>query len=56
MSLGGDDAFLDDRRVGPGDEIVFVGLFQGAPGTDRNLPIARFGHIARMAVAPQANA
>ena len=49
MSLVGDDAFLDDRRVGPGDEVVFVGLFQGAPGTERNLPIARFGQISRMA-------
>lgn len=44
-----DDAFLVEHDIGPGDEVAFVGLFQGAPGEDSNLPIVRFGHIARMA-------
>lgn len=43
-----DDAFAAERGIGPGDEIAFTGLFQGAPGQDRNLPIVRFGQIARM--------
>lgn len=43
-----DDEFLAKRDVGPGDEVVFTGLFQGAAGESRNLPIVRFGHIARM--------
>ncbi len=43
-----DDEFLVVREVGPGDEVVFTGLFQGAAGESRNLPIVRWGHIARM--------
>lgn len=31
-----------------GYEIYFVGLFSEHAGSERNLPIARFGHIARM--------
>jgi Trypsin-like peptidase domain len=43
-----DNGFLEQRDVGPGDEVVFVSLFTRAPGTTRNLPIVRFGHVARM--------
>lgn len=34
--------------VGIGDEVETIGLFSRAPGTERNAPIVRFGHIARM--------
>ena len=44
-----DDAFLAGSDVGPGDEVAFVGLFQGLPGREQNHPIVRFGQIARMA-------
>lgn len=35
-----------------GHEVVFVGLLQHQHGEARNLPIARFGHIARMPSEP----
>lgn len=44
--------FVTERDVGPGDEIAFVGLFSGSPGAERNLPIIRFGNIARMNEEP----
>lgn len=40
--------FLVEHDVGPGDDVAFVGLFSGSPGSERNLPILRFGNIARM--------
>jgi hypothetical protein len=44
-----DNEFATRNDIGPGDEVAFIGLFQRAPGEDRNLPIVRFGHVARMA-------
>jgi hypothetical protein len=35
-------------RVGPGDEIFFVGLFWNHFGTERNIPLVRAGNIAAM--------
>lgn len=43
-----DDAFLIEEDIGPGDEVVFSGLFIRTPGKSRNLPVNRFGQIARM--------
>jgi hypothetical protein len=37
-----------------GHELFFLGLFIQHAGQERNLPIARFGHIARMPVEPVA--
>jgi len=44
----GDDEWMAQRDVGPGDEVIFTGLLQGLPGKDRNRPIIRFGQIAMM--------
>jgi hypothetical protein len=38
--------------VSVGTEIFVVGLFIQHPGEERNLPIARFGHISRMPTEP----
>lgn len=50
-----DPSTLMNRGVSPvrfpvstGDGVVFISLFVQAPGTLSNLPVARFGHIARM--------
>src|SRR5438094_7553473 len=39
---------LEDWRVGPGDQVYFVGRFRYQEGRARNLPTVRQGHIARM--------
>ncbi|HVC39562.1 MAG TPA: hypothetical protein VNH20_06275, partial [Candidatus Dormibacteraeota bacterium] len=39
-------------KVEVGHEVCFVGLLYEQPGTRRNLPIARFGHVARMPEEP----
>jgi hypothetical protein len=45
-----------DAGVAPmveaGDEIFFVGLFEQQAGRRQNLPVARFGNIARMPIEP----
>ncbi len=41
--------YLIEMDVGVGDDVMFAGLFHASPGTERNLPIVHFGHIARMA-------
>jgi hypothetical protein len=35
-------------NVGVGDELFSVGLFLQHSGKERNLPVARFGHVSRM--------
>ena len=47
------DRLISDSRkieleVAEGDEAFFVGLFVPLKGADRNLPVARFGHVALM--------
>lgn len=46
----GEAPFVGKKEIQPrvGHEICFVGLFTQHYGQERNLPIARFGHIARM--------
>lgn len=39
---------IDEWRVGPGDDVFFLGRFRFQEGRRRNLPTARFGNIARM--------
>ncbi|MGZ6978298.1 MAG: hypothetical protein ACXVJW_09335, partial [Acidimicrobiia bacterium] len=38
----------DALRIGVGDDMFFVTLFQNLPGAKQDLPIVRFGHVARM--------
>jgi hypothetical protein len=40
------DQFVRENRIREGDEVFFVGLFQGFPGKRSNQPILRFGRIA----------
>jgi hypothetical protein len=40
--------FPDGIDVQVGDEIFFPGLFVQSAGNNRNLPVVRFGHVARM--------
>jgi hypothetical protein len=40
--------FIDEQRVGPGDEVVYLGRFRMQEGQRRNLPTTRSGIIARM--------
>jgi hypothetical protein len=35
-----------------GDEVAFAGLFSAHPGSTRNLPVVRFGHISQMPSEP----
>ena len=44
--------FLDEHRIGPGDEVFFVGLFTGHPGSENNEPIVRFGNISMLPHEP----
>lgn len=39
-------------EVEVGDNVIFLGLFVQHPGRERNLPVARFGHISRMPEEP----
>jgi hypothetical protein len=39
---------FDEWKVGPGDDVFFVGRFRYQEGTRRNLPTVRFGVIARL--------
>jgi hypothetical protein len=43
---------IASRGVGPGDELVVMGLFANHIGKDRNLPIVRSGNIASMPLEP----
>jgi hypothetical protein len=54
---GGKDLPLNIRELGGqevivGHEIFFVGLFNQHAGKAKNLPIARFGNVARLPVEP----
>jgi hypothetical protein len=40
------------HNIGPGDEIVIIGLFSRHVGTERNLPVVRGGSIAAMPEEP----
>jgi hypothetical protein len=42
------------EAVGMGDDLLFTGMFVGHCGAERNLPIARVGHIALMPGEPVA--
>jgi hypothetical protein len=42
------DEFVAARRVGEGDDVFFVGLFNPVPGKEQNQPIIRFGNVALM--------
>jgi len=43
---------LSERRVGPGDEVFFSGLFTSFPGAKRAEPLIRFGTISMMPNEP----
>jgi hypothetical protein len=45
-------AFLEAEKVGAGDEVFFVGLFTGHPGSERNEPIVRFGNVSMLPNEP----
>lgn len=42
-----DDQWTADN-VMLGDDVAFIGLFSRAPGRERNLPVVRFGSVARL--------
>ena len=42
------DPDIADSNIGPGDEVVYTGLFSKLTGKDRNFPIARMGNVAMM--------
>jgi hypothetical protein len=44
--------FIEALDIGPGDEVFVVGRFINHEGRQKNLPSARFGHIAQMANEP----
>jgi len=52
ISLNAPPGSMPPVDVMPGDGVVFLSLFVQAPGRDINLPVARFGHIARMPGEP----
>ena len=43
---------IEALDIGPGDEVFVVGRFINHEGRQKNLPSARFGHIAQMANEP----
>jgi hypothetical protein len=43
---------VDSIPVAVGHEVCFVGLLYQQPGQARNMPVARFGHVARMPEEP----
>ena len=43
---------IQELNVGPGDDIFVVGRFINQEGRQRNLPSARFGHLAQMPPEP----
>ena len=43
---------IDARGIGPGDDLVVMGLFASHVGRRRNLPIVRTGNIASMPQEP----
>lgn len=46
------DDIIAGSDIGPGDEVFLAGLFVPLPGSDRNLPIVRVGHLAMMPTEP----
>ncbi len=52
FALAGVPAQGSPVSVMTGDEVVFISLFVQTPGKKMNLPVARFGHIARMPLEP----
>jgi hypothetical protein len=46
------EAVVEDRKIGPGEDLIVVGLFASHVGTRRNLPIVRSGNLASMPVEP----
>lgn len=43
---------IQERGIGPGDDLIVMGLFSSHVGTARNLPIVRSGNIASMPHEP----
>ena len=46
------EAVVAERKIGPGEDMVVVGLFASHVGTSRNLPIVRSGNLASMPFEP----
>lgn len=40
------------RKIGPGDDVFFIGRFIGRDGKERNTPTVRFGNLAMMPFEP----
>lgn len=49
---GGLMAEYADTRIETGDEVFVAGLFRQSAGRERNVPVARFGRIARLPGEP----
>jgi hypothetical protein len=47
-----DDQKITDLNIGPGDDVVYTGLFHLHAGSERNLPIVRTGTVAMMPDEP----
>lgn len=43
---------VEQSHVGPGDDVYFMGRFVSHDGRDQNLPVVRWGTVARMPGAP----
>ena len=52
VTPGGQIESREALPVGVGDEVIFLSLLSGQPGEDRNLPVARFGHVSRLPAEP----
>jgi hypothetical protein len=46
------DDVISARKVGPGEDLIVVGLFSSHVGSTRNLPIVRSGNLASMPYEP----
>lgn len=52
MHLDRHTQIVGGKNVQVGDEVFFTGLFSESTGSTRNLPIARFGRLSRIADEP----
>lgn len=48
MNSTAEAVFVEERKIGPGDDVYFSGLLVHHPGKSQIMPIARIGNIAGM--------
>lgn len=52
MHLSSATQIVGGETVQVGDEVFFTGLFSASAGKERNMPVARFGRLSRLAGEP----